>query len=101
MLIEVTKVVQKEIRSTDLLARWGGEEFIVLCPGIRVGDVVQQADRIRRQIERHMFGIIETMTVSFGVTEIKESDTIDTLLKRVDIALYQAKESGRNRVHQI
>jgi diguanylate cyclase (GGDEF)-like protein/PAS domain S-box-containing protein len=101
VLIELTKVVQTEIRSTDLLARWGGEEFVVLCPGIRVENVAQQADRIRRQIEEHAFGIIETMTVSFGVTEVKESDTIDSLMKRADVALYKAKESGRNRVNQI
>jgi len=101
VLIEVTEVVKTEIRSTDLLARWGGEEFIVLCPGINLENVLQQAERIRRQIEHHSFGIIENMTISFGVTEVTGEDTLETILKRADKALYQAKDEGRNRVCRI
>lgn len=98
ILVELTQVVQDNIRTVDLFARWGGEEFMILAPNIGEEQADQFAEKIRMAIEEHEFGSAPHVTCSFGVCEYKERYNNVMFLKKVDNALYQAKETGRNCV---
>jgi diguanylate cyclase (GGDEF)-like protein len=99
VLIEFSITIQKITRKSDLLARWGGEEFIVALPHTTVVAAQQLAEKFRKEIEGHNFKHGVHFTCSFGVTQFKESDNFDSFVKRADEALYYAKDHGRNRVH--
>jgi len=104
VLKQVAEVILNCIRNTDLATRPGGEEFVVVMPNAspEIGKMV--ADRIRESIEKNSFVISAEpgtlhSTVSIGVSSLRQNgDTAENLLKRSDIALYEAKESGRNKV---
>ncbi len=92
-------VLRGQVRETDLAARFGGEEFIVLMPETDVERALQCAERIRTQFEQETIPPIpRPLTASFGVTTLEPNDTVMSLFKRADNALYTAKDSGRNRV---
>ncbi|MDD2369773.1 MAG: GGDEF domain-containing protein [Sulfuricurvum sp.] len=98
VLIAFTQAVTEHIRGEDIFSRWGGEEFIALfnnCDGL---GALQRSERLRKIIEQTFHPIAKQITCSIGVTEIRDTDTNDTVILRVDQALYQAKEEGRNRV---
>ncbi len=97
-LIEFVNLLRDNIRSFDSLARWGGEEFLILAPHLRAGNAVQYADRLRELIAEHLFQEVGEITTSIGVAELANTDNIDSWIKKVDNALYRAKEQGRNRV---
>lgn len=94
----LTKLVTSNIRETDIFARWGGEEFVILAPGLSLADVEKFADKLRCKVEDFDFEKPKKVTLSFGVTSFKNGDSSTTLLNRADEALYRAKESGRNQV---
>jgi len=98
VLVEMVEVGRRIMRSTDVLARWGGEEFMVLLPQTDEDEALAMGERLRQAIAHHNFSEVEVLTVSVGVTSLRQLDTIDSLLKRVDEALYAAKNAGRNRV---
>jgi diguanylate cyclase (GGDEF)-like protein len=97
-LIALTQVVSENIRKTDIFARWGGEEFIIIMVDTNKTDAVNAAEQIRQAIESTEFEAVKKITCSFGVTTIQPLDTILTATKRADNALYAAKQKGRNRV---
>lgn len=78
--------------------RWGGEEFMLLLPDTNVNAAAEVAEMIRAQFEAHRYPDIPSQTISVGVTQARESDTVDILCNRVDEALYKAKQSGKNMV---
>jgi len=80
------------------LGRWGGEEFMVLCPEADGATVRALAEAMRRRVEETPFPAVGDLTCSFGVAELRAGDSVDALLSRVDLALYEAKRNGRNRV---
>ncbi|MBF0381529.1 MAG: diguanylate cyclase [Magnetococcales bacterium] len=89
-------------RDTDILGRWGGEEFVLLVPHSNLNEVLKGVERIKGTISEKAIGIAGTITASFGVTLISAADdSFTTALKRADSALYKAKEGGRNRVESI
>ena len=94
----VVELAQKTVRSVDYLARWGGEEFMIILPETELERAETLAVRIKEEIENYDFDKIGKVTVSFGVAQLKVSDTEETLIKRTDDALYRAKANGRNRV---
>ena len=98
VLKNIAKLVSSEIRSSDIFARWGGEEFILFLPNTSLEEALKVAEKLRKSIEEYAFNDIDTITCSFGVTELQEDDTKESFLKRVDNLLYEAKESGRNCV---
>jgi diguanylate cyclase (GGDEF)-like protein/PAS domain S-box-containing protein len=98
VLQTLTDIVRKNLREIDYLARWGGEEFIVITPETNVQRAEVLAERIRKATEEYSFDTVGTITISLGVAEMKESDTEDSFIKRVDDAMYLAKQKGRNRV---
>ncbi|MBU1225244.1 MAG: diguanylate cyclase [Gammaproteobacteria bacterium] len=101
VLRAVTDVVKGNTRAVDVVARWGGEEFMVLMPQSDLTSAKSAAEKLRQAIAEHRFDKVNTITVSFGVTEFVPQDDFNTLLKRVDDALYLAKANGRNRVETL
>ena len=99
VLITLTQLVSKHLRTNDVFARWGGEEFLILMPRTDKATAYQKANELRQIIEDHN-NQIPHFTVSFGVTEIKEYDKKLSAFIRVDKALYQAKVK-RNDVVKI
>ncbi len=97
VLQTVTDLVRQNIRAVDVAARWGGEEFMVLMPQSDLAAAQSVAEKLRQTIAQYRFDKAGAITVSFGVTEFAPQDDSNSLLKRVDDALYQAKEHGRNR----
>lgn len=100
---EVLKLVAKttaaNIRKSDILARWGGEEFIVLLPNTNLSTAELVAEHLRKQMELiEVANVDRDITSSFGVSQFIENDDHDSLVKRADDALYEAKSSGRNCV---
>jgi diguanylate cyclase (GGDEF)-like protein len=98
VLQAVTGLVKEKIRANDVVARWGGEEFMVLMPQSDLQAARNAADKLRLAIAGHHFCTDDKLTVSFGVITVEPQDDLNSLLKRVDDALYLAKERGRNRV---
>ncbi len=98
VLMNVAEILQNTIREQDTVGRWGGEEFLVICPQTTLDDAVRLAEELRQQLENHPFPVVQHKTSSFGVTNYVDGDTRNTLLSRCDKALYQAKERGRNCV---
>jgi diguanylate cyclase (GGDEF)-like protein/PAS domain S-box-containing protein len=98
VLIQLAVAVGGAIRTTDLFARWGGEEFIVLLPDCDLNAGRLLAEKVRMLLEKQPFADVGQVTCSFGVAEYAPGDNADGLMKKLDLCLYQAKASGRNRV---
>ncbi len=94
----IVATIQKRVRATDVFARWGGEEFVLMLPHTTLADAVPMAQKILSTIRRVDFGEVGMVTISFGVTTFRGEDTIDTLISRADSLLYKAKAEGRNCV---
>ncbi|MGR4068714.1 diguanylate cyclase [Halomonas sp. LR3S48] len=88
------------LREVDVLARWGGEEFMLLLPGTPLAGAVTLAERLRRAVEEEDFAPVPGITSSFGVAELEPDESEAQCYKRLDEALYRAKACGRNRVCQ-
>jgi diguanylate cyclase (GGDEF)-like protein len=97
VLRRVADVLATTARVHDTVARWGGEEFLVLLPETELRGAIDAAERMRRATEQHTFGTFN-VTLSFGVAVNRPSETTDDTLKRADNALYEGKHTGRNRV---
>lgn len=98
VLIAISNVLKGNVRKTDIVSRWGGEEFMLLCESVDSRSASILAGKLREIIEAADFEISEKITCSFGVTEYHKLDTIESMMKRVDEALYASKNEGRNRV---
>lgn len=98
VLKHLSKLIRGLVRQGDLLIRWGGEEFLILLLNTKIEEAGSFAERIRVGVEQEQFAAAGSITISLGVAQLREGDSTDTLLKRVDNALYQAKQKGRNRV---
>ncbi len=98
VLKNIAKIVGSQLRITDVFGRWGGEEFIIISPKTLKEEALNLAERIRKSIKDFAFPVVKNVTCSLGVTEWTTQDDEKSLLKRVDDALYEAKESGRNKV---
>jgi len=98
VLKTMAQLLKQNIRKTDTIIRWGGEEFMIICQAIEKDELIHFTDEIRKIIEAYSFGNIGKRTISIGITCSDIDDTVDSLLSRVDIALHQAKENGRNMV---
>ena len=96
-----TRVVSDNIRKTDVVARWGGEEFALLLPETSIMIAVSTAEKLRKETEQFDFPHVGHITASFGVTQYIEGDTEASLINRADDALYKAKKNGRNRVQML
>jgi diguanylate cyclase (GGDEF)-like protein/PAS domain S-box-containing protein len=103
VLITFAALLRRHCRTGDLVARYGGEEFVMLCADCDNATATRRAEELRVEVCEFPLQILEgrSISASFGVTEIQSGDTPETLLRRADRALYQAKSNGRNTVVQL
>jgi len=97
VLQKLCKAVSDLIRPGDTLCRWGGEEFLLALPQTSLEDAYHVVERIRKTIFITNFAPLERLTISIGIASRSQAKSLDQLIKLADQALYQAKESGRNR----
>jgi len=98
VLVVLAGLLRAGIRATDSLARWGGEEFVVLSPDVTLEGEAELAERLRAAAAAHDHVSVGTVTVSLGVAQHRPGETPDELFARADEALYRAKDGGRDRV---
>lgn len=106
VLIKLAKTFKEASRSSDILARWGGEEFLIILFNSDVTNTQLFATRLHEKIKSILLPNNENLTVSIGISglnenELKDNELLDKVLKRADRALYQAKEKGRNRTEML
>ena len=98
VLIEFAKLLSDSTRVTHTVGRWGGGEFLVVCPDTDTTAAFALAEKLRKLIESHVFPVIGSKKGRFGVASFRINDAIDVVISRADAALYQAKDNGRNKV---
>ena len=98
VLIDIANILRTTLRSSDITSRWGGDEFMILCPQTNLDGAVVMAENIRMAIANHRFNLTKNITISLGVSEVSGHETVADILKDVDKKLYTAKNQGRNQV---
>lgn len=98
VLVDFADLLRANSRTTDSITRWGGEEFLILTTTNIGNTAYTYAERLRKLVSIHAFPVIGEMTVSIGVAELREGEDFDSWIKRVDDALYAAKDRDRNNV---
>ena len=98
VLVDFADLLRANSRTTDSITRWGGEEFLILTTTNIGNTAYTYAERLRKLFSIHAFPVIGEMTVSIGVAELREGEDFDSWIKRVDDALYAAKDRDRNNV---
>lgn len=101
VLRECVECANQALRKTDMLFRFGGEEFVIILPGVNVTGAALAAERLRSIIEKHVFSCrqgVVPVTISVGAASLTLQDTVKTMVDRADHALYSAKNTGRNRI---
>jgi diguanylate cyclase (GGDEF)-like protein len=101
VLKELSLLTKDLIRESDIFGRFGGEEFIIILPETKVVGAIKLAERLRKRVEEHNFIYNNekiSITISAGVTSVSLTDSVESLIDRCDIALYEAKKNGRNKV---
>jgi diguanylate cyclase (GGDEF)-like protein len=104
VLKALARAFEASVREQDIVSRWGGEEFLVLLPNTGQAAAVEQAERLRQLLDSeqlHIDRYPHRVTASFGVAEYHRGQSIEAVLKQADVALYQAKAQGRNRVRTL
>ena len=98
VLRQVAKVLDQSIRGFDTVGRYGGEEFLIILPNTDYAKALRAAERARQSIEALVIDGLPRVTISGGVAQREENESIETMIDRADQSLYQAKNSGRNQV---
>lgn len=98
VLVELSHIARRQTRDSDLLARWGGEEFVILMPDTGPDDAMKVAEKIRTAFASHHFPELGTVSASFGIAAFRFNDSLERWISRADGALYEARQAGRNRV---
>jgi len=97
-LVKFSKILNQSTRKNDIIARWGGEEFLIVVSNTSDAMLIDIAEKIREAIESTLFDKVGKITASFGVSSCRYDLSSKEAIELADIALYRAKEGGRNRV---
>lgn len=97
VLREVGQIISSAIRKSDIFGRYGGEEFIIICPKTSSEQALILAEKIRQEIENFDFTEVGHKTISLGISSLIDNDEVEDMIKRADDALYKAKNDGRNK----
>jgi diguanylate cyclase (GGDEF)-like protein len=98
VLKQLVEIVRADLRSVDAMGRWGGEEFVILLPGIKIHQAVYVAQRVLTTIDKTEFSGGIHVTASFGVAQRMAGESFENFYRRLDQAMYKAKNSGKNQV---
>lgn len=98
ILVTIAELISSSLRSTDIFGRWGGEEFMVICPETDINQACQLAEKLRQKIEQSTFVEGVQQTLSLGVADYRHPEMIKSTVDRADACLYFAKHHGRNQV---
>lgn len=98
LLIEISNILKKNTRDTDIVGRWGGEEFLIVCPETDKAGLLKLAENLRIAIKNANFTTVGEKTSSFGCSLYEKNENIKEFISKADKALYNAKEEGRNLV---
>ncbi|MFT5659475.1 MAG: diguanylate cyclase (GGDEF)-like protein/PAS domain S-box-containing protein [Sulfurimonas sp.] len=98
VLCEFSDLLTACSRETDIVGRWGGEEFLIIVDNINKENIMKLAEKLRLAVDEHEFAFVKHKTASFGITLYSNDDKMNELVSRADKALYKAKHSGRNLV---
>ncbi len=103
VLVDLARLMQKEMYSGEVVARYGGEEFVILCPDADLETAFTRAERLRISVSKMKLAEMpgRGLTASLGVSRYEEGDSVDSLLRRADQALYLSKHGGRNRTNSL
>jgi len=101
VLTKIAEVIRSSVRATDLVGRWGGEEFVIISPETGFDGGFWLAEKIRSRLNSADLGEIGRTTASFGVTAFVAGDDVEDITSRADAGLYAAKRGGRNRVEKV
>ena len=97
-LVHLADVLRKETRATDFVARYGGDEFVILFPDTKLEDALQSLEKLREAFGQTLPTADEPLTISVGLAEARSGESFESWFKRADLALLSAKRAGRNRV---
>ncbi len=98
ILKELSTIIEKASRLEDLIIRWGGEEFMIICPNTNLESAVTLSQRFRLCVEEHIFEKGIKITASFGVIELNKNEEFSNQIIKVDKLLYKSKKEGKNRI---
>jgi diguanylate cyclase (GGDEF)-like protein len=98
VLCAIAQILHQCSRASDVVGRWGGEEFLIVLPETEKDGAMVLAEKLRQTVAHYEFPLVGHKTASFGVTVYRHGDSIEGMMTRVDDALYRAKDGGRNRV---
>ena len=98
VLKEVSELIRANIRTNDILGRWGGEEFMLVLAETTMEEAALVAENLRALLDNHHFNSVGSVSASFGIASCDQQDNMEHLVNQADQALYTAKERGRNRV---
>ena len=98
VLIGVSQIMLRHIRATDILGRWGGEEFMLILPNTSLEHAYEHVNKLRKRVQMAEFAPVQQITISAGLSSCGQYTCEKTLVELADNALYEAKENGRNRV---
>ena len=96
VLIEIASILKRNIRKTDTLGRWGGDEFLIIVPQSNKEDLFELTKKLKDYIKNHDFKLSKQITASFGLSLYEKN--LNTLFKNTDDALYQVKRNGKNNI---
>jgi len=97
-LVEFANILKTQVRTSDTVGRWGGEEFLIILPHTTMDEAKKVAELLKEQITNYKFSKVEHRTASFGISEFKIGLNAEQVLDNADKALYESKNSGRNRI---
>ncbi len=100
VLVSISELFLLLLRDEDIVCRWGGEEFVILLPSTNLQNAMALSQKLRTRIEQMHVEMVERVTASFGITEVRAEDNLKSAVDRADNALYRAKNAGRNCVIQ-